>query len=235
MRNKKRFLITGSRKGIGRNLAEFYLEKGHAVVGCSRSETDLDDERYTHYCLDVSDEKAVKKMFISIRKKYSGLDVLINNAGIASMNHFLLTPYETVQKMFQTNFFGCFLCSREAAKLMQKNRFGRIVNLSTVAVPLNLEGESIYSASKSSIEQFTKIIAKELGDMGITVNAVGPTPIKTDLIKGVSDDKIEDLLEEQAINRYGKAEDVINVIDFFVSERSDFITGQTIYLGGVFR
>jgi 3-oxoacyl-[acyl-carrier protein] reductase len=174
-------------------------------------------------------------MFSDIRKKFGKLDVLINNAGMASLNHSLLTPVSTVKKLFDTNFLGTFIVSRQAVKLMQKNKFGRIINFSTVAVPLNLEGEAIYASSKAAIEQFTKIFSKEVSSMGVTVNLIGPTPIQTDLIKAVPKEKIDELLNQQAINRLGEFEDVINVIDFYIKRESNFITGQTIYLGGVFK
>lgn len=232
---RKVTLITGSRKGIGRNLSEYYLEQGDIVIGCSRSETDLSQKDYHHFCLDVSNEKDVRQLFSEIRKKFGRLDVLINNAGAASLNHILLTPIETVNKLMSTNFIGTFLFSREAVKLMQKNKNGRIVNFSTVAVPLNLEGEAIYASSKSAVEQLTKVMAKEVGPLGITVNAVGPTPVDTDLIKTVPANKINELLSQQAIKRKGTFEDIRNVIDFLVKKESDFITGQIIYLGGVMK
>jgi 3-oxoacyl-[acyl-carrier protein] reductase len=228
-------LITGSRKGIGYNLSKYYLDNGNIVIGCSRLESELVHENYSHYCLDVSDEQQVNNLFMQIRKKFGRLDILINNAGMASMNHTLLTPLSTVNKLFDTNFVGTFLFSRQAVKLMKKNNFGRIVNFSTVAVPLNVEGEAIYAASKSAIEQFTKIFAKEIASMGITANSIGPTPIETDLIKAVPKNKIEELLKQQAIKRLGDFNDVINVVDFYISSNSGFITGQTIYLGGVFK
>lgn len=232
-KNKKIILITGSRKGIGYNLSIYYLGQGHIVIGCSRSETELNHENYKHYCLDVSNEKEVNDLFVMIRKQYGRLDILINNAGMASMNHTLLTPLSTVKKLFDTNFTGTFLFSRQAVKLMKKNNFGRIINFSSVAVPLNLEGESIYSATKSAIEQFTKVFSKEISTMGITINTIGPTPIETDLIKAVPKNKIDDLLAHQTIKRFGNFNDIINVVDFFISSNSDFITGQTIYLGGI--
>lgn len=232
---KSIILITGTRKGIGNQLAKYYLDKGNVVIGCSRSQSDLEHNNYSHYCLDVSNEQQVNNLFMNIRKEFGRLDVLINNAGMASMNHTVLTPLTTVNKLFDTNFVGTFLFSRQAVKLMKKNNFGRIVNFSTVAVPLNLEGEAIYAASKSAIEQFTKVFSKEVASMGITVNTIGPTPIETDLIKAVPKNKIEELLQQQAIKRLGVFEDVINVIDFYISEKSNFITGQTIYLGGVFK
>jgi len=226
-------LITGTRKGIGKYLVEHYTAKGHAVIGCSRSEPDWELEGYEHFLADVSDEKAVKKIFSDISKRYERLDNLINNAGIASMNHSLLTPLTTAQKILSTNVLGTFLFCREAARLMQKSNNGRIVNFSTVAVPLKLEGEAIYAASKAAIVSLTQIMAKEFGSWGITVNAIGPTPIDTDLVRHVPKDKMEKLLESQAIKRYGTFEDIANIIDFYLKRESNFITGQVLYLGGV--
>ena len=117
--------------------------------------------------------------------------------------------------------------------MMRKKTNGKIVNFSTVASPLNLEGEAIYASSKAAVQKFSQVAAKEFAPFGITVNCIGPTPIKTDLIKAVPKDKIDILLNSQAIKRLGLKEDVLNVIDFFLSDKSDFITGQTIYLGGI--
>ena len=226
-------LITGTRKGIGKYLVEYYVKKGFQVIGCSRGPFEYELDNYQHFCLDVSDEINVKKMFSEINKTYKRLDVLINNAGIASMNHILLTPTKTVQQILNTNVVGTFLFCREAAKLMQKNGYGRIVNFSTVAVPLRLAGEAIYASSKAAVVTLTKVVSKELAEFGITVNAVGPTPIKTDLIRSVPQEKIDSLIAQQAIHRHGEFSDVSNVIDFFIRPESDFITGQVIYLGGV--
>jgi len=128
-------LITGTRKGIGRRLAEHYLDAGHQVEGCSRSEPDdalLAREGYCHHTLDVGDEAAVTALFSDLRKRHGRLDHLINNAGIASMNHSLLTPASTVARVLETNVLGTFNFCRGAAKLMKKKRYGRIVNFSTV-------------------------------------------------------------------------------------------------------
>ena len=116
---------------------------------------------------------------------------------------------------------------------MLKNKNGRIVNFSTVAVPLDLEGELVYASSKAAVEKMTKILSKELSTYNITVNAVGPTPIKTDLTKTVPKNKLNEIIEMQTVKRFGEMEDVVNVIDFFIDEKSEFITGQVIYLGGL--
>ena len=181
----------------------------------------------------MSDERAVVDMIREVKTEFNKIDILINNAGIASMNHFLTTSFESVKKVFSTNFLGTFLFSREVGKIMMRQKFGRIVNYTTVASALRLEGEAIYAASKSAIENLTQTLSKELAPFNITVNAIGPTPVKTDLIKAVPQDKIDALLEKQAIKRLGNFEDIKNVIDFYIDEKSEFITGQILYLGGV--
>jgi 3-oxoacyl-[acyl-carrier protein] reductase len=229
----KVILITGSRKGIGRYLSEYYLEKNNIVIGFSRSESDLYHDNYTHYTLDVTDEKEVISHVRKIKKEFGKIDCLINNAGIASMNHFLLTPLSTVSKILDTNFKGTFNFSREVGKVMTKQKYGRIINFTTVASPLNLEGESIYASSKSAVETLTRVMAKELGKFNITCNLIGPSPIETDLIKNVPKNKIQDLISLQSIPEFSTFEDVSNVTDFYMSDNSKMITGQTIYLSGV--
>ena len=229
----KYFIITGTSKGIGRYLSEYYLEQGKIVFGCSRGESDLKNDNYYHFKADVSNEKEVLQMFHEIKKVTKKIDVLINNAGVASMNHTFLTPLKTMEYIYKINVFGTFLFCREAGKIMKSNKYGRIINFATVATPLKLEGEAGYASSKAAIVNLTEILAREFSTYGITVNAIGPTPIETDLIRAVPKHKMDSLINQQVIKRLGEFQDVSNVIDFFIKPESDFVTAQTIYLGGL--
>ncbi len=232
MAEREVVLITGSRKGIGRYLVEHFVSRGALVEGCSRQLPDWQLEGYTHHVADVTDEAQVKAMLASIQRRHGRLDIAINNAAVASLNHVLLTPVETVSRIMDTNVRGTFLVCRESAKLMRLRRYGRIVNFGSVAAPLRLAGEAIYAASKSAIVTFTQILARELADFGITCNVVAPAPIATDLVQSVPPEKIQQMVDSLAIRRMGRCEDVAHVIDFFVHPASEFVTGQVIYLGG---
>ena len=118
----KIFIITGTRKGIGKQLAEHYLSLGHTVAGCSRGKASIEHHNYMHFILDVSDEKMVMDMVKSVKKQCSRIDVLINNAGIAAMNHLITTPYTSAKNVFETNFFGTYLFTREVSKVMMKQK-----------------------------------------------------------------------------------------------------------------
>ena len=223
-------IISGTSRGIGRELAIHYLSLGNTVIGISRNPSELEKTSpfFHEFLFDISNENGVRNMCHAVGK----IDVLINNAGISSMNPVLLTPIDKAREIMETNYIGTFLLSKECAKKMIHGE-GRIVNLTTVAYPLNLEGEAAYSASKAAVESLTRTMAYELSGFRITVNAIRPTPIKTDLIKSVSPDKINALLSKQAIKRFATFADISNVIDFFIRPESSFVTGQTIYLGGI--
>jgi 3-oxoacyl-[acyl-carrier protein] reductase len=203
------------------------------VEGCSRQPFSEALDSYFHHQVDVTDEEQVKEMVSIVKRRHDRLDVVICNAGTALMNHVLLTPVSAVDKIMRTNFLGTFLVCRESAKLMKRRRYGRIVTVSSVALPMMLEGEAIYAAAKSAVAAFTGVLARELAQFGITCNTVGPAPVETNLLRSVPKEKIERIVERLAIKRLGEPRDIANVIDFFVSRESDYVTGQVVYLGGV--
>ncbi|NTU77966.1 MAG: SDR family oxidoreductase [Chloroflexales bacterium] len=233
MTDRQVILITGTRKGIGRHLAEYYAQRGYLVEGCSRGDPDWEMENYTHHNVDVADEAQVKGMVSTISRRYGRLDIVINNAAIASMNHVLLTPAASANRMLEVNVTGTMLVCRDAAKVMMRRRFGRIINFTTIVAPIALAGEAMYAASKSAVVTLTRILAFELGQWGITCNSFGATPIMTDMIRGVPQAKIDEVVGGLAIKRLGTYEDCANVCDFFIRPESDNITGQVIYLGGI--
>ena len=232
--DKQIILITGTRKGIGKALAEHYIGLGHTVIGCSRGEVNFAVKNYTHFSLDIIDERSVKMMFSYIKKSYNRLDVLINNAGInLSLSPMLLVSYKSALRTLETNFLGTFLMSREAVRIMMKNSYGRIINFGSMAVRHEVKGEAIYTASKAAVISYTRVMAKEIYDYGITCNVIAPSALQTDLIDSIDIKELENVLQRNAIHGLGKMEDIYSVADFLIEKKSKAITGQVIYLGGV--
>lgn len=234
MDNQKVMLITGTRKSIGRRLAEHYTQQGYQVIGCSREAIDFTLENYQHFIVDVADEEKVLAMFADISKQYGQLDVLINNAGVNEINYGLLMSGDAAKHITDTNFIGTFLCSREAVKLMQSKRYGRIVNFSTIAVPLGSAGTSVYSSSKAAIEQFGKVFAREVAPLGITVNTLALSFVKdSGMTSKISEEATQEGLGSTISKAWLETDDIVHALDFYISEKSGQVLGQTIYLGGV--
>lgn len=232
MPDGRRVLITGASRGLGLALARHHLGRGDRVTGVARGEAPLAHELYTHEQADVSNERDVERVVAGVRAR-GGLDVVINNAGVACMNALALTTTEAARRVMDVSFVGTFLFTRAAVRLLRASACPRIVNLSSVAVPLRLEGEAAYAAAKAAVETFTRIAARELAPFGITCNAVGPSPVRTRLTEPVPEAAMQRLLQRQAIPRWGEADDVVNVVEFFLRPESAMVTGQVIYLGGV--
>jgi 3-oxoacyl-[acyl-carrier protein] reductase len=225
-------LISGASRGIGEALAEHYLARGDVVVGCARGPAAIEHENYHHVRADVCRDEDVANLFRVVRSKVPRLDGLINNAGAARMLPIALTPPETAEAVMNVNFMGTFRLTHAAVRLLRTSAAPRIVNLSSVAAAWRLEGEAVYAAAKAAVEMLTRVTAKEFGQWGITCNAVGPTPIRTDLLRKVPEDKLEALVRRQSIPRWAEIRDVIHVVDFFMHPSSRLITGQVVYLGG---
>jgi 3-oxoacyl-[acyl-carrier protein] reductase len=226
-------LVTGSSRGIGRHLAEHFLGRGATVVGVSRGAGTIEHPRYHHRQADLAVEAEAITAVRAAHRVADRLDVAVNNAGAAAMNHVLLTPGRTAEALMTVNYLATFVVSREAAKYMQRRRYGRIVNLSSVAVPLRLEGEAAYAAAKSAIATFSAIFAREVAPWGITCNVVAPGPVETDLIRQVAHEKIQAVIDRLAPRRLSLPEDVAYAVEMLCRPEAAAITGQVLYLGGV--
>jgi 3-oxoacyl-[acyl-carrier protein] reductase len=224
--------VTGASASIGKHLAEYYVAAGYQVIGCSRRPV-ADSERYRHFSLDITDDTEVRAMFAEIRREFGRLDILINNAGVTSSAFALSANTSRIREMFDTNLLGSIICSREAAKLMSMNSFGRVVMISSVHVPFATVGSSIYSSSKAGVEQFTKVFAKEVASFGVTANTLGLSVVEgSGMAEEISDETTEQLLGNTVTGKHLKMEDVTNALDFLISDESGAVTSQTIYIGG---
>jgi len=227
-------LITGTSKGIGRYLAEYYLFKNNTVIGCSRSESTIKHENYNHIIADISNEKEILNIYLFIRKNFKKLDVLINNAGInPSILSAALLPASLIKKVYEVNVFASMLFCREAVKMMALKKTGRIINIGSMATKHEVKGESLYTSTKAAMIAYSKVLAKEVYKMGITVNVVAPSVVETELSMKINQIALQEVLNRNAISHYGKMEDISNVIDLLIEEKSSAITGQLIFLGGV--
>jgi 3-oxoacyl-[acyl-carrier protein] reductase len=226
-------LITGSRRGIGRMFAEHVLEHGGRVAGFARGESTIDHPDYHHFQVDVADPASVQQGFADLKKVTDAIHIVVNNAAVLTSQYSMIMPPAAAQAMVNTNLFGAFMVSREAAKWMRRTKWGRIVNVSSMAVGLEPIGDSVYAASKAGLTTMGNVMAKELAPLNVTVNTLGVSAIATDMLAQLPKDKIGQVVADLPLARYAEPDDLLNVLDFLASERSSYITAQTIYLGGV--
>ena len=231
MSNQKNIIVTGSSSGLGKFICEQATNEGFNVIGLARSETK--DAKFKTFQCDISDHKEVKNVFKQIKKNFEP-HILINAAGIASMNLFLTTPPSKMEQIISTNVLGTMFCCQEALKnfARQKNK-NFILNFSTIAVSLSLKGESVYVASKGAVESFSKTLAREAADFNCNVNVIAPGPVDTKLISGIADSKIEDIVNAQIINEKASKDDIWRICKLLISDNSKDITGQSINVKGV--
>lgn len=242
MLTNKVVLITGASRGIGKATALLAAENhAHVIINYCKSEdaaSDLVDEitKNGHSALmikaNVANEKEVKEMFSVIKEKFGRIDVLVNNAGIMKNNLLLMTRTEDFNDLVEINCKGAFLCMRASTKMMMKQKAGKVINLSSIVGIQGNKGMIAYSASKSFLIGLTKSAAKEFGPYGITVNAIAPGVIETDLIKDFKDELKHDLIGNIALGRIGTPKDVAKVALFLSSELGDYVSGQIIGVDG---
>lgn len=240
----KTVVITGGATGIGKAISSLFSQNGYNVVIGYNTSVDsavelkdqlkMTNQNVVVKKVDVTDSDEVKDFFDYAVKTFGKVDVLVCNAGIAQQKLFTDLTDEDWSRMISTNLGGCFNCCREASRLMVKQHFGSIVNISSVWGICGASCEVHYSASKSGVIGLTKALSKELGPSGIRVNCVSPGVIATDMLKTFIEDDLKSLADESSLGRIGTPEDIANAVYFLAGDKASFITGQTLVVDGGF-
>ena len=223
-------VITGASRGLGKSIVDRLVSKKERVIGLARSIKDLEIDGFE---CDVSDYESVKNAAKEIKKMKTPIKAFINAAGVASMNMAVTTDKSTVQKLIQTNLVGTIYCCQLFAPIMLRKKQGHFINFSTIAVSLALKGESVYAASKAGVESFSRTFAREMADFNVRVNCIAPGPIRTDLLKGITDAQIQKIISQQVIPKQFQKSDVCDLVELLIDEKSSSLSGQVLNIGGV--
>ena len=234
-KESKKILITGASRGIGRDIALNSKEKGYKVLGTSTTNegvSSLKENGIHGLQLDLNDKKSVESFNGLLTQEHSDISVLVNNAGITRDNIVLRMSEEEWMDVLNVNLNGAFKVTKTVLKFMLKKRWGRILNITSTSASTGNRGQANYAAAKAGIEAFSKSLAKEVGSRGITVNAIAPGYIQTDMTKVISENVKEEILSQIPLSRFGKPEEISQLVDFLISDEASYITGQTIHING---
>ena len=223
-------IVTGASRGLGKAITERLIDNGEKVLGLARSTNELDIDGIE---CDVSNYSSVKSAVRELKRMKSPVKAFINSAGIASMNLAVTTDESTVQRLIQTNLVGTIYCCQLFAPIMLRQKYGSFINFSTIAVALALKGESVYTASKAGVEAFSRTFAREMADFNVRVNCIAPGPIRTDLLKGITDTQIEKITSQQIIPKQFQKSDVCDLVELLLDEKASSLSGQVLNVGGV--
>lgn len=223
-------IVTGASRGLGQAITERLIERGEEVLGLARNMSGMDINAIE---CDVSDYASVKNASKEVKRMKKPVKAFINAAGVASMNMAVTTDEATVQKLIQTNLVGTIYCCQLFAPIMLRQKQGSFINFSTIAVALALKGESVYAASKAGVESFSRTFAREVADFNVRVNCVAPGPIRTDLLRGITDTQIEKITSQQVIPRQFQKSDVCDIVELLIDEKAASLSGQILNVGGV--
>ena len=231
---KKNIFISGASRGIGKSMAEHFAKSNFNVVGTSRNnfKFDSDLENLFPIKLDVTSRNDVKDCFDELKLKNLLPDILINNAGITADQLFLRMSDDDWDNVINTNLTGTYNLTKIFLKNMIKNKFGRIINISSISGLMGNPGQVNYSSSKAALNGFTKSLAKEVGSRNITVNCVAPGFIDTDMTSYIADNERNEILKQIPLNKFGSPKDISNLVMFLASDEASYITGQTISIDG---
>ena len=231
----KTALVTGASRGIGRAIALEFKEKGYSVIGTATSESgaaELNDIGIQGYVLDLNSHESIGSFWQKLEDNNQNISLLVNNAGITRDNIVLRMSDEEWSDIMNVHLYGTFQLCKRSLKMMLKSKWGRIINISSASASIGNRGQSNYAAAKAGVEAFTKSLAKEVGKRDITINAVAPGFISTDMTEnndGVNEDY---LIKEIPLGRFGEPAEVANLVTFLCSEEASYITGQTIHING---
>ena len=234
-KEKKKILITGASRGIGKSLALKSKENGYVVVGTSTSKRgvqELENEGILGLELNLNDDRSIKEFNNFLIKDNSDVEILINNAGITRDNIVLRMSDEEWADVLNIHLTGTFQISKTVLKFMLKKKWGRIINITSTSASIGNKGQANYSAAKAGVEAFSKSLAKEVGSRAITVNSVAPGYIETDMTEQISNTIKEEILKQIPLSRFGKPEEVSELIEFLITDEASYITGQTIHING---
>jgi len=234
-KESKKILITGASRGIGRDIALNSKEKGYKVLGTSTTNegvSSLKENGIHGLQLDLNDKKSVESFNGLLTQEHPDIAVLVNNAGITRDNIVLRMSEEEWTDVLNVNLNGAFKVTKTVLKFMLKKRWGRILNITSTSASTGNRGQSNYAAAKAGIEAFSKSLAKEVGSRGITVNAIAPGYIQTDMTEVISENVKEEILSQIPLSRFGKPEEISQLVDFLISDEASYITGQTIHING---
>ena len=234
-KESKKILITGASRGIGRDIALNSKEKGYKVLGTSTTNEgvlSLKENGIHGLQLDLNDKKSVESFNGLLTQEHSDITVLVNNAGITRDNIVLRMSEEEWTDVLNVNLHGAFKVTKTVLKFMLKKRWGRILNITSTSASTGNRGQANYAAAKAGIEAFSKSVAKEVGSRGITVNAIAPGYIQTDMTEVISENVKEEILSQIPLSRFGKPEEISQLVDFLISDEASYITGQTIHING---
>ncbi len=223
-------IVTGASRGLGQAITERLVDNGEVVLGLARNIGDMNIDAIE---CDVSDYSSVKKASKEIKRMKKPVKAFVNAAGVASMNMAVTTDETTVQKLIQTNLVGTIYCCQLFAPIMLRQKHGSFINFSTIAVALALKGESVYAASKAGVESFSRTFAREMADFNVRVNCIAPGPIRTDLLRGITDMQIEKITSQQVIPKQFQKSDVCDLVELLLDEKAASLSGQILNIGGV--
>lgn len=231
----KKVFITGASRGIGNAIAKSLLKENYTVIGTATSSKGVEQliaEGIEGYKLELDDLERINSSWKKISDEHLDIDILINNAGFTRDNLILRMSEEEWNDVMNVHLNGMFRITKRLLKPMLKKRWGRIINLSSTSAVLGNKGQANYAAAKAGIEAFSRSLASEVGSRGITVNAVAPGFINTDMTKLNNDVIEEELIKKIPLGRFGETSEIAHLVNFLCSEESSYITGQTIHING---